>query len=149
MRLVINKRMNDQVVPTSQSGSSPSSSNAPSHLSCRMLFHAACSPAPRPPPRRRGVSTTGLVAGGAGAMAGAGVSVTTLAASGCATARLLLLTPPWLVARRPGTAAPLAPAGRPAAPDIAANTQSDDEAIVGDIEIRALASLIYLGLQSL
>jgi hypothetical protein len=64
-------------------------------------------------------------------MTGVGVSVTTLAARGCAAARLPLA--PWLVvARRPGTAAAPLP-GRPAAaPDIAANTQND-EAIVGDI----------------
>lgn len=114
-----------KVVPTSQRGSSPSSSSSPSHLSCRTLFHAECSPAPRPP-RRRGASM-GRV-GGAGATAGVGVSDTTpLAASGCTTVRFPF--PPCVLDRRPGTAEPPAP-GLPVAPDMAANTQND-EAIVG------------------
>jgi hypothetical protein len=61
---------------------------------------------------------------------GVGVSVTTLAARGCTTARFPL--PPCLVDRRPaGTAEPPAD-GLPVAPDIAANTQNG-EAIVGDM----------------
>jgi hypothetical protein len=63
---------------------------------------------------------------------GVGVSVTTLAARGCTTA-LFPLVPCAVLDRRPGgTTEPPVDDGLPVAPDIAANTQSD-EAIVGDM----------------